>query len=634
MLRTHVPRVVPSLGIAIVLAAPLACSKSGEGEGEGKAQQTAPTAATAETPAKEGTVKPPIAKPAGDGITKVVADAAAAGEGRLDRGDALGHFVVPNPSGLLGEVRTQASPPTGAAVLNEASLRALAGLGLGSRAGVADHIALDQPMGCVLVDDAAIDAPVACALGYAGGSAAATTDLGAEGKQADAAGHVAHYVVEGQHLYLDDLGGHVVVTNHTAVFAKAKGYLESNVIGRAGTLTDDVEVVLYPKAAMGRYSKQIESFMSMMRGTPTVPADNPLAEAFAEYSRTSTERGFDYYRDVDQASFGLGLEPVGFVFRYAIWPTPGSSAQSDSQAVAAGPIDAALVQQLPAESWLVTASTIDWKAVWQLESAAPMREVMVDAYAKAVGRDPATVRTAIETFLEENSTLYARDFAFAIMHLPGTQGGLVVSRKLASPARASWKPWTDGFDPTSVLGPEGIKLVTWSFQADALEVDGLAVDRWTIEPGPDAKLEIAKKADPVIAEIERRFGGLRLEIDRVELPDRVLFVVAPGAQERYIRAAIAAAKGGASTSSDAGLRGLLARNPDTSAIMAVDVAGAVAWLGEVLPPEAAAKLGPVLGLGADLGDVYFSATYGASGRQYGEMVLSQGMIDGLRKLAG
>lgn len=630
LLRTRVPRVLPFLGLAALLAAPLACTK-GEGEGETKPQAATPTAPKTETPANPAETKPVPSKPPGEGIAKVVADATAAGDGRLDRGDALGHIVVPKASGFLDEVRKQASPPKGAAVLNEATLRLMASATLGPRAGLAEHIALDQPMGCVLVDEAAIEAPVACAVGYAGGSAAAATDLGAEGKQADGAGHVAHYVVEGKDLYLDDLGGHVVVTNHTAVFAKAKSYLEVNVIGRAGTITDDVEVVVYPKAAMGRYAKQIESAMSLMRATPTMPADNPVTEALAEYTRKSTERTFDYYREIDQVDFGLGLEPVGAVFRFAIFPAPGSTTQTDSQAIASGPIDTTLVQQLPAEAWLVSASSIDWKAVWGLESAAPIRETMIDAYAAAVGREPAAVRTAVEAFVAENSVLYGRDFALAVMHLPGTQGGLVITRKLSAPARAGWKPWTEGFDPTTVLGPEGVEQVSWSFQPDALEVDGVAVDRWTIEPGPVAKATIKAKADPTVAEIERRFGGLKLEIDRVELDDRVLFVVAPGAQERYIRTAIAAAKGGTGTGSDAGLRAILARNPDTSALMAVDVAGAMTWLREVVPPEESAKL--PAGVGVDLSDFYVSVTYGASGRQRGEMVLSQGLIDGLRKLA-
>jgi hypothetical protein len=629
MPRPHFLRVFPHLGIAVVLAAPLACTKPAEGES--KPQEAAPTAAKTEVPAKDPQAKP-IAEAPKDGLAKVVADAATATGGRLERGDVLGHFVVPNASNLLAEVRTQASPPEGVAFLNEATLRSLASMGLGARAGLSEHVVLDQPMGCVVVDDASIDVPVACAVGYKGGAAAAAADLGAEGKQADAAGHVAHYLVEGNDLYLDDMGGHVVVTNHPTLFAKAQSYLQSNVLGRASTIADDVEVVMFPKAVMGRYATQVESLLSMMRSTPSLPAGNPLTDAFGEYSRASTARTFDYYRELDQVDFGMGLEPAGFVFRYAIYPTPGSTLQADSQAFATGPIDATLVQQLPAEAWMVMASTIDWKAVWQLESGAAMRDVVVDTYAKAVGRDPATVRTAFETFLEENSALYGRDFALAVVHLPGTQGGVVMSRKLTGPARAGWKPWTDGFDPTSVLGPEGVKMVTWSFKPDALEVEGVPVDRWTIEPGPDAKAMIAAEADPVVAEIERRFGGLKLEIDRVELPDRVLFVVAPGAQERYIQAAISAAKGGPSTGSDPGLRALLARNPETSVVTAIDVAGVLGWAREVLPPEEASKLPAKLGV--DLGDFYVSGTFGASGRQYGEMVLSQAMIDELRKLAG
>lgn len=633
MLRAHLPCVLPHLGFVVLLAAPLACTKAGETEGQpaDSAPAASKTATPSNTPAGE---TPPATPPAQapNGLAKVVLDTATAGGGRLDRGDALGHFVVPNASHLLEEVRTQASPPKGAAFLNEATLRSLAGMGLGSRSALSQHVVLDRPMGCMLIDDASVDVPVACVVGYEGGAATAATDLGAEGKQADAAGHVAHYVIEGNDLYLDDLGGHVVVTNHTSLFSKAQVYLKSNIIGRAPSIADDVEMVLYPKATMGRYSTQVESLLSMMKGTPTIPASNPLGEAFTEYTRASTERSFDYYRDLDQIDFGMGLEPVGFVFRFAIFPTSGSTAQADSQAIAAGPIDATLVQQLPAESWMVLASTIDLQAVWQLESAATMREVLIEAYAKGVGRDPVAVRTALETFLEENSTLYARDFALSIMHLPGTQGGLVMSRKLATPARASWKPWADGFDPTTVLGPEGVQDVTWSFEADALEVEGVAVDRWTIELGPRAMAKIKAEADPAIAEIERRFGGLKLELDRVELDDRVLFVVAPGAQERYIRAAIMAAKGGPSTASDAGLRAILARNPDTSAIAAWDVAGVFGWMREVMPPEASSKLPPKLGV--DLSDFYISATYGASGRQHGEMVLSQAMIDELRKLAG
>jgi len=56
----------------------------------------------------------------------------------------------------------------------------------------------------------------------------------------------------------------------------------------------------------------------------------------------------------------------------------------------------------------------------------------------------------------------------------------VMSRALKAPGRDSWKSWAEGFAADAILGPEGSKYVTWSFAPDVLEVDGVAVDRWTI----------------------------------------------------------------------------------------------------------------------------------------------------------
>ena len=109
-----------------------------------------PLAVFDQTPANPTEAKPEPAKPAGEGIAKVVAEAAAAGDGRFERGDAIGHLVVPNAATLLAEVRTQASPPKGAAVLNEASLRLMASAVLGPRAGLAEHLVLDKPKGLYL----------------------------------------------------------------------------------------------------------------------------------------------------------------------------------------------------------------------------------------------------------------------------------------------------------------------------------------------------------------------------------------------------------------------------------------------------------------------------------------------------
>lgn len=633
-MRHGLPRPLPHLGLIVALATPLACSSAEEPESPKTEPKSAEAPADPATEAKApaGTKTEANADETDNGLTKTIAAGidAAAPDNRLERGDALGHFVLPNPATFLDEIRTQATPAKSAAFLNESTLRSMAGMALGARSGLAQHMSLKDPIGCVFVDDTAIEFPVACTVGYEGGLEAVVADLGTEGQQPEAEGHRAHYRVEGQDLYLDELDGHVVVTNHPAIFAKAKDYLGRNVIDRASSITDDVEMVVYPKAAMVRYSAQVEALTSTMRSIPLPTSGNPLMKAWADYSRASMDRSLDYYRELDQVDFGMGLEKLGFVLRYALYPTPGSSTQSDSQAIASGPVDVSLLRQLPAESWMISGSTVDWKAAWSLESAAAMRDALLEGYAAEVGRPSAEIRTVVEAFLDENAGLYEDDMALAIAYLPGTQGGLVVSRKLAAPARDRWKPWTESFTPERVLGPEASKFVTWSFQADALEVDGVAVDRWTIEPGPEAMAEIAKKKDPTIAEITRRFGGLKLMVDRVELSDRVLFVIAPGSQEAYIRAAIEATKS-AGTGSDPGLTALIARNPGTSAMMAFSATGALRWARDVLPAEATRELPATLG--RDLSDVYFSATYGRSGEQHGEMVFGQPLIDGVRALA-
>lgn len=621
------------LALALSLAAPLACSKSDESTSEAEAKPDPSKADAAEVKADEAKADAPTPEPTA-GLGKAVADeiAAAATNGRLGRGSGLGHVLMPNPSRFLSEVRTKVAPAEQAGFLDEAALRGLVGMALGPRGALANKVALDQPMGCMVVDDISVDVPVACIVGYEGGAEAAATDLGSEGKQADAEGHVAHYRVDGNDLYLDTMGEHVVITTGPKVYRLAKGYLETNLVGRAGSVGDDIEMVVFPKAAMARYSDQIESVMSIARGAASAapPTGNPVLDAIQSYSRSSVDRGLDAYRETDQFEFGLSLEEVGGVFRWAVYPTEGTGTQADVEAISAGPIDAALVSSLPAEAWLVVAYTLDWKAAWNMESAATVRNAVLDVYAAAVGRSPTDVSAAVEGFLADNASIYGKDMAMAVMHLPGTQGGLVVSRSLAAPGRESWKTWSEGFGADAILGPEGNRYVTWSFTPDALEVEGVAVDRWTIEPGPEAAKEIAAKKDPVIAEVERRFGGLKLTIDRVELDDRAVFVVAPGAQESYVRAVITAAKGGPGVGADAGLTAVMARNPDASALMAMDVAGALTWVREVFPPEITRSLPAALG--SDLSDYSFAVSYGAKGSQRGEMVISQRMLDQLRGL--
>lgn len=626
-----------SLCLTLALAVPLACTSKDEGEpakadaaeaaaDKDKAEGKEVAKAEGEAPVKPATMVP-------TGLSKAVAEGLAdTGAGRLDRGNALGHFMVPNASVLLEQVRTRATPAKQSAFLNEAMLRSLAGMQLGDRSAVAQHIALDKPMGCVMLDESTIELPIACVVGYTGGVEAVITDLGDKGKQADAGGHGAHYRVEGEDVFIDELSGQVVITNNAAVFEKAKDYLGRNLIARADKVEDHVEFIAYPAAAMVRYADEVSSFMSLMSSAPPAATGNAFADAMASYSTASTDRALQYYRELDQFELGAGFDEVGFVFRYAAFPTAGSSAQADMAGMLSSPIDPKFVSAQPAQTWLVSAYSIDTTKVWNADSAEAMRTALIDAYAKEIGRTGDEVRTSIENFFTERSKIYGNDAVFSVMHLPGTQGGMVITQALKAPGRDMWKSWSDDFSAETVLGTEGSQYVTWSFSQGVAEVEGLAVDRWTVELGPKAKAEIAKKPDPALAEIERRFGGLKIDIDRVELDDRAIYVVAPGASEQYLSSAIAAAKGGATIADNPGYDTVIGRSKHPATVMAVDGAKMLAWVREIAPPDATRKIPP--GLGTDLSDFYavFDAT-GTSGVQRGEFGFSQKLIDQLRALA-
>ncbi len=612
--------------LCLLVGTSMSCSRS-----DSEATPDPATPASSPDPATPATETAPLAPATEPGIgTRIAAGEGTppSDHGRLERGNALGHFVLPRPSALLEDIRTRAAPPRIAGMLDEAALRTLARMTLGSRSGLADHLSLDGPLGCVLVDDAVTELPIACTVAYEGGAAAVMADLGPEGRRDDAEDHVAHYRFDRQDLYLDDLEGQVVVTTHPAIFAEAASDLR-RLLGRAPSISDDVEFVLHPSASLARYSPQVDALLSALRSAPGPQSNDPLAERFTEYSRASLGRSVSSYRELEQIRVGIGLDDRGLALRYAVFPTPGSRTQSDAQAIASGPVDLDLVRRMPEASWLLLASAIDWRTVWGLESAVPLRDVVLETYASAIERDPSNVQAAVESFLDENAGLYDDDMVLALVHVPGTLGGLVLGRTLEAPAREHWMPWTERFTPEAVFGSEAPQIFTWSFQADAMVVDGVAVDRWTLKAGPQAKAALERSDDPGLEWIQRRIDPLTFDIDRVELDDRVLFIIAPDHQERYVRAAIEATASNGS-GADPGLTAQLAHDPDPSGLVAVDVAGALAWAREVLPAEQTGMLPPRLG--RDLGDLYFSATYGASGQQRGELVLSQSMLDQLRAL--
>jgi hypothetical protein len=625
-------RILPCAAVGALLVVP-ACKddKNDAAKAEAADGADAKEGEAKEGEAKEGTQaegeKAGLADKVAGGLVDNIAPA-----DKLSRGDALGHILIGNPTGLIDEVRTQATPGQFATTVTPESIKTLAAFPAGDKAGLVQALDLSKPVGCMIVNTTVHEVPVACTAGFTGGAAEVVKQLGESGKQSDAGTHVAHYKLGGQDLYVDELGDQVVMTNHAEVFDKAKSYLQDNMIGRAGKLASDVEMVLYVAAAAERYKSELDSFKSLMESASSMgKTGQPAIDAMMTYNEKSTQQSIDRLLEIDQLTIGAGFEPVGFVGRFASFPVAGSKLAQQAEAAGAGPMDHATVTSLPASSFLAFGMHADWKGMLTSEIMNETRDLVLDAYAEAVGKNAADVKTKVNEWVQANADTYGNDMAFAFAYEPGTQGGIITTQTLQKPGRELYKKLATEFKAEDVLGPVASDWVTWSFQIDADTVDGIPVDRMTIVPGPKLEAEIRKKGGPELAEIEKRLGGLKVVIDRAETDNRVFYVVAPAAEKKYLEAALAASKGTTTLADDKGVDLMFDRNPKVSMSMSINGAKTLTWVREVFPPEASRKIPP--GLGNDMSDVFLVSSYGAGGAQTGELVIGQPLIDQIRDLA-
>lgn len=547
----------------------------------------------------------------------------------LQRGEVLAHVLVANPSGLLAKARTQLRLP----MADETMLRAQLGAALGDRAAVAQGIDFGRPFGCAMVKVESW----ACVVGYSGAGNKLATDLGEQGKQADPIGHVAHFRMGQNDLFIDSLGEAAVVSTGPESFGLAKGYLERNIVGRASASASDIELVGYVSAGMKAYEDKIKPFLDLASQSQPVSASgdpklDKVVQAWSDYNTRSTRDSFETLKDMKQVSIGLGLEPAGLVGRMAIFPVEGSRFQKEAM-VSAGVLDTKLVASLPASSWLAFGGIMDRKLAWEAKSSKEIRDLLIQSYTDLMGKDAKEAQAAIEKFIQENIADYGSQYAFAFAYEPNTLGGIVAVQPLqpGRKARDGWKAWSTSFTPDSVLDAETRTTVTWSFKTDADTILDVPVDRWTIEPGKAMRKQIEQSADPKVAALIERLGGAKLVIDRAEVDGKVLFVIAPKAEKAYMKAAIEALRGDRSLADNAGLATVLARTQQAaSGLMAIDARQTLAWLRAILPPDEAAKIPPALG--NDLSDFYLWYALSGKGAETAEMVVSQPFINQIRAL--
>jgi hypothetical protein len=552
--------------------------------------------------------------------------------------DVLGHFAIANASQLLADVKTQLVPPRYAGFLEEAALRSLVSMALDKRSNLAMNYDLAAPLGCALIEPKLDDVKIGCTFGYKGGAKAFAADLGDTNKQADGGGHVAAYTLEGKSVYVDGGAGDVVfVSSGADTFAKTQAYLQRNVVDRAKDIHGDLEIVVYVASAAERYRGVLEPLFNQMSGQPPAPTGNPAvdaaAKAWTDYRQASSKTTFDRIGDFAQMSFFFSVEPAGVMMGGALFPKTGSQMAQDMALYGDVKLDPAFAGLAPSGTLALLAMHIS-NAAYSMKSAAESRTMIAQVWGAFTGKDAAGVEAALTAFQKENSELYDGQTMVALGREEGALFGLTMAGRLQAgkSAREAWKAWSTGFTPEAVLGAEFSKYVSWKFTPDAATVDGAAIDRWTIEPGAAVKGDLEKQMPPdAKAMLDKTLGGLFIHIDRAEAGGSVIFTVAPKAEAKYMKRAIASFGGTGNVAGEAGLKQALARDPQTTGVLAVDLKQLLAWVRD-LSAYGANTGGVPQNLGTDLGDFYFTTRYTKDGAMAMEYVVSQQLIEQLKPM--
>lgn len=625
-----------TLGVLLSSTLVLAC-----GNEQKKAQPTPTTTAAATgaavtpPPTTPDPTQPVVAAPA----TKVELASGGTVNALGNDANVLGHFMVANSSRLLGDIKAQLVTPRYAGFLEESTLRSLVSMALDKRANMAQNVDLAAPLGCVLADFKMPEPAVSCTFGYRGGATQFVKELGEQNKQQDGAGHVAAYnSPNGQTVYVDEVAGQVVVSSGKDTFNTTQGYLQNNMIGRAGAVNGDVEIVAYVATAFDRYRDVITPILDQignLNQTPPStgnPAVDGALQAFTSYQKKSSKQGFERIAELTQLTMFFSVEPAGVMFGGAMFPKPGSRVALEAAQYGGLKLDAAFAGSAPTGAAMLASFHAN-PAMNESPSVVEMRRLVSEIWAPLSGRDAAGIEAALAGFQAENAALYDGQGVFTVGNEAGAPFALFIGSHLqpGKSAREGWKAWSSGFTPEAVLGANLSQYLTWKFTPDAANVDGVAVDRWTFEPGPaiKGKIEAEMRADAKVM-VDKVLGGLFLNVDRAETNGTVLITIAPKAEANFMRRAIGAAQGNGNVGAGAGMAKALARDPSGVGVLAFDVKEILAMVKNMA--NYGAPVGALPNVGTDLGDVYATFRYSTDGTSAMEFVISQQIIDQIKTL--
>ena len=523
-------------------------------------------------------------------------------------GDGVfGHILLNDVSNLLAELG-QVAPPAHKGKFDEGALRALAAMALEQRGVIAQNINLKAPMGCALLDLKKYpDAPTACAIGYKGGATALVRDLGAQNKLEDAKGHLAAYDLEGKTLFIDDLSSHAAISIYPGAFAEAREYLDANIVKRSAGLTGNVEATLFIRSLIEKYPEEVKPLLdqfdsqtgseqSKMIAKSLYPNDDAaatkLAAAIDEAQDMSAGSQGENLKNSTQATLTIGLHGWGLQLGGAIVPSEGSDLLSYAK-LADQSASREISLELPATADMFM-SGYQSPASWKSEPMARNINSLCGVWAALTSAPDSGVCT--KAFNDFNAALEPTNTGQSVVFHAPKEGSILGSvgaiLRTTGNRRELFVSTAKSVSIQTLLGARAAESVSYTFEADKRNHDGVPVDRMTLAMTDELKGRLrsdakdVKDTDRVLME---RLLSSNLVIERAEFDKRIVMSVTVGGDEAFTNNTIDVAKGKGERVDAAAINAIFNHHPQSQSIGAanpqafVDIVRSIAKLDATNP---------------------------------------------------
>lgn len=393
--------------------------------------------------------------------------------------------------------------------------------------------------------------------GLPGGLSQLVEDLGPIGFVSGDDEHAA-YRFEEQPLFLTAMGEHVAFASAPDLVAATHDRLQREVID-APIGAEDVVITAQPSVIFEDAESKIMPFLDELLRTS---AQGPMQQQSMEAQR----KQWLSYAELERAELWLDLDGDQGRVRLGYRGTalPGTPTEEAYARQRQGSLEPELVERLPADSPLFGLMRFDVESL--------MTDPMMGAYAQMWSSSDDPAMSSLGEIYRKSMDLWREvstgRAAMALVHVPGTKGGVVITQRLTSDADVLERVRGSFEGMSSAMSDVGMPYRA-ELKKGAVRVGKVRGDRVRLEPTTEAMRQA----------LQRAWGSPRLELAFVQQGDVMVMAIAPAKVERYVERGLATRGRGAKTlGHDAASRGLLTAHAGDTMIFAASMARILGWM--------------------------------------------------------